>query len=250
MFTITLLFAVLYASEISGMKLVYFNIRGRAEAIRVILEDQGLPYTNDIMDRDRWINEAKPNGIKDGSLMFGQLPALVDPAYGTIVQSNAILRYLGRKLDIYGDDPTFTDMVLDGVEDWRSPYATLIYTEKLAAEALETYKEKVMQPLTADVGGKKGGLANQFDGILSRLDTPYLGGNAPGIADYSLYTVIENNLCIIPDLLTAGDSLKSWFSTMSARPKLSAYVESSPEFRVKVNGNGIGNCVIEEKSEL
>ena len=71
--------------------------------------------------------------------MFGQLPALVDPAYGTIVQSNAILRYLGRKLDIYGDDPTFTDMVLDGVEDWRSPYATLIYTDKLAAEALETY---------------------------------------------------------------------------------------------------------------
>merc|ERR1719480_383236 len=124
----------------------------------MVLEDHSISYTNDIMDRDRWNNVSKPAGIEDGTLKFGQLPALVDPDYGTIVQSNAILRYLGRKLDIYGDDPTFTDMVLDGVEDWRSPYATLIYTEKLAAEALETYKEKVMRPLTADVGGKKGGL--------------------------------------------------------------------------------------------
>ena len=51
MFTITLLFAALYASESSGLKLVYFNIRGRAEAIRMILEDQGVPYTNDIVTR-------------------------------------------------------------------------------------------------------------------------------------------------------------------------------------------------------
>jgi len=229
-----------YAED--AMELAYFNIRGRAEAIRLTLQDQGVSYENDLVDRNRWINDMKPAGIKDGSLKFGQLPSLFDPAYGTIVQSNAILRYLGRKLRIYGPDHTFTDMVMDGIEDWRTPYAKLMYQDELAPEALEKYKEKVMQPLTVDVGGKKGGLVSQFEAILSRVGGEYFGGKGPSIADYSLFSVVENNLCIIPELLSGKKRLQFWYKTMSTRPNILSYVTSDPEFRRNINGRGIGNC--------
>lgn len=64
---------------------------GRGEAIRLLLEDNGLDYTEeDALPWDNWINNVKPK------MAFGQLPCLDDGDF-RLVQSNAILRYLGRK---------------------------------------------------------------------------------------------------------------------------------------------------------
>ena len=68
---------------------------GRGEAIRMLLEDNGLSYEEtDPMPWENFLETWKPK------CAYGQLPALYDGDF-MLVQSNAILRYLGRKLGQY-----------------------------------------------------------------------------------------------------------------------------------------------------
>lgn len=60
---------------------------------------------------------------------FGQAPAFQDGDL-IVAQSDAILRHVGRKFDLYGSslaEAALIDMVLLGVEDVRKAYITLIY---------------------------------------------------------------------------------------------------------------------------
>lgn len=56
-----------------------------------------------------------------------------------ICQSNAICRHLGRKHDMYGAsraEAAVIDEVLDGVEDVRRKYLTLVYQDALVRSGL------------------------------------------------------------------------------------------------------------------
>ena len=69
-------------------------------------------------------------GTKDWP--FGQAPVLHDGDL-VVAQSDAILRHIGRKHDMYGADlaeAAIVDMVLLGVEDLRK--ACLLYTSDAA----------------------------------------------------------------------------------------------------------------------
>ena len=103
----------------------YFNIRGRAEAIRMAMHDQGIEFKDHSFSSDEWGKE-QSDGLKakwnaEGKLAFGQVPMLeVDGMH--IVQSHAILRYLGRKHGWYEGTPhelVRVDLVADGTEDVR-----------------------------------------------------------------------------------------------------------------------------------
>ncbi|XP_043540973.1 glutathione S-transferase P-like [Chiloscyllium plagiosum] len=62
---------------------------------------------------------------------FGQLPKFQDGDL-VLVQSNTILRYLGRQHNLYGKnvkEATLIDMVNDGVEDLRIKYSILIFKD-------------------------------------------------------------------------------------------------------------------------
>lgn len=88
------------ASE-TKMKLIYFDARGRAEPARLMLELRGVPYEYEKMPLDQWMS---PGG-KERALQctpFGQLPILEDGSF-TLCQSRAILRYVARKLGLYGE---------------------------------------------------------------------------------------------------------------------------------------------------
>ena len=55
------------------MTLVYFDLRGRAEAIRLLLEESGVAYRDQRINGDTWAT------IKnDPRLLFGQVPLLQD----------------------------------------------------------------------------------------------------------------------------------------------------------------------------
>ena len=65
-------------------------------------------------------------------------PALARP------QTDAIMRYIGRKFDMYGssiEEATKIDMILQGVEDIRMKYVNLIYKQDLKDEAKKEYKD-------------------------------------------------------------------------------------------------------------
>ena len=59
------------APNIEELTLHYFEARGRAESIRMILQDNNVPYSEVNFSRDEWM-EVKKKGIETGTFTFGQ----------------------------------------------------------------------------------------------------------------------------------------------------------------------------------
>lgn len=76
------------APAIEQLTLQYFQTRGRAEAIRMILEDNGVPYTEINFNKDEW-PEIKKKGIESGTFTFGQ--GIV--TYSLFVEKNSTCLY-------------------------------------------------------------------------------------------------------------------------------------------------------------
>nr|XP_044991594.1 glutathione S-transferase P 2-like isoform X3 [Jaculus jaculus] len=94
--------------------IVYFPSRGRCEAMRLLLADQGQNWKEEVVTLEVW-----GQGPVKASCLFGQLPKFQDGDL-TLYQSNAILRHLGRSLGLYGKnhhEAALVDMVNDGLED-------------------------------------------------------------------------------------------------------------------------------------
>ena len=102
------------------MKLYYFDIYGRAESIRFLLSHAKVAYEN------VYINGEKLQELKaSGKLEFGQVPLLETEDGKQLVQSWAILRFLGRKYGYYPEDPETAwkvDSTIDAVEDYLNAY--------------------------------------------------------------------------------------------------------------------------------
>lgn len=100
----------------NSIRLTYFNVRGKAESIRLLLEDQKIDYTEHRYTMDEW-KEVKP------TLPFHQLPLYQENDL-VIPQTQAILRYLARKHKLYGKDDIeaircdiFQEAILDSREE-------------------------------------------------------------------------------------------------------------------------------------
>ncbi|KAJ3244594.1 hypothetical protein HDU78_010700 [Chytriomyces hyalinus] len=102
-------------SALPKLKLTYFNIKARAEPIRLALAINSIPFEDERIDRSKWM-ELKP------TTTFGQLPLLTVNGDNVIAQSTAILRYVGKlgSLKLYPDDPlkaALVDQLIAQVQD-------------------------------------------------------------------------------------------------------------------------------------
>ena len=102
-----------------SFKLYYFDIYGRAEAIRMLLTHAKQEF------EDHRINNEQVAELKAaGKLEFGQLPMLEHDGKN-LVQSWAILRYLGKLFGYYPEtveDAYRVDSTLDAIEDYLGKY--------------------------------------------------------------------------------------------------------------------------------
>jgi glutathione S-transferase len=100
------------------MKLYYFDIYGRAESIRFLLAHAKVEYEN--------VNAGPIMAdLKKDRLEFGQVPLFHTADGKDLVQSWAILRYLGRTYGYYPEnaDLAYTiDSTIDAVEDYFGAY--------------------------------------------------------------------------------------------------------------------------------
>ncbi|XP_029430191.1 glutathione S-transferase P 1-like [Rhinatrema bivittatum] len=196
-----------------GYVIIYFPVQGRAEAIRLLLADQGAEWKEDVVSIPKWMAgevELKKTAV------FGQLPQFQDGDF-VLFQSNAILRYLGRKYGLYGNNEkegAVIDMVNDGVEDLRLKYSRFVMSE------FETGKEKYMNDLPNQL--------QPFEKLLSKNSKGggFITGNKVSYADFNLLTVLQSHLFLAPDCLKAFPLLSAYKETMTSRPKLKAYLES------------------------
>ncbi|XP_069089183.1 glutathione S-transferase P 1-like isoform X2 [Pleurodeles waltl] len=192
--------------------ITYFNIHGRSGAMRYLLADQGCEWKEDKFSFQDW-NDGKVELKK--TAIFGQLPMFADGDF-ILFQSNAILRYLGRKHDLYGKnnkEAALIDMANDGVEDLREK----IY--KCLTQEWKTNKEKYLEELPNHL--------RNFERLLSQSSSGFIIGSTVSFADYNLLDILLFHLFIAPDCLNSFPRLKAFKEKMESRPKLKAFLQSN-----------------------
>ena len=164
------------------MKIHYFDAPGRPEASRMLLAHAKQPFENVNYTRETF-GELKASG----KLEFGQVPALELPDGRLLVQSNAILRYLGRTLNYYPTEDAFTawriDSTLDSVEDFLTTYGKFSWESDPAIRAANKEKFLAWFP---------GWLAAIEKRLSSNSSQHHVVGDAQTIADFALFHVAVN----------------------------------------------------------
>ncbi|CAI9167280.1 unnamed protein product [Rangifer tarandus platyrhynchus] len=203
--------------------IVYFPTRGRCEALRMLLADQGQSWKEEVVTKESWLQ-----GPLKASCLYGQLPKFQDGDL-TLYQSNAILRHLGRTLGLYGKDQqeaALVDMVNDGVEDLRCKYVSLIYTNYEAGK--EDYVKALPQhlkPFETLLSQNKGGQA-------------FIVGDQISFADYNLLDLLRIHQVLSPSCLDSFPLLSAYVARLNSRPKLKAFLASPEHVNRPINGNG------------
>ncbi|XP_059154693.1 glutathione S-transferase P 1-like isoform X3 [Physella acuta] len=203
-------------------QLIYFNVRGRGEAIRLLFSDNGIAY-EEINCGENWQKDWKHQ------MQFGQVPALRDNDL-QLVQTNAILRHLGRKHGLYGsndEEASLIDMINDGIEDLRVKYLTMIYKN------YENGKDAYIADLPAQL--------QPFEKLLAENGADKSGfcvGSKRSFADYNLFDLLDINLVLHPKCLEEFPVLDSYYKLLLARPGIGDHRESESFKQMPINGNG------------
>ncbi|XP_057205782.1 glutathione S-transferase P-like isoform X1 [Triplophysa rosa] len=203
----------------TSLKLWYFPTKGRAEAVRLMLKDQGKEWEDIAVSGQEW------PAVKQ-SCLFGQLPKLED---GNLIlyQTNAIRRHLARKLGVYGQnerDAALIDMMDDSLVDLLGKYMKLIYQE------YDTGKEKYLQELPENL--------RRYEKILSGNKGGFLVGSQISFADYLLLSLLLYHQVLCPSCLDSFPTLRSYLDRMCARPNLQTYLQSDAYKSKPINANG------------
>ncbi|CAJ0582554.1 unnamed protein product, partial [Mesorhabditis spiculigera] len=157
--------------------LSYFNYRGRAEAIRLMLIDHTIPFAEHTIHEKEWASLRT-------SYPFLQVPTLRIDGHTTIAQTGAIMRYFGRKL------ATMVDVLFEATRDWRNRYQRLIYEEY--EEQKTNYIDHYLPKQIAN-----------FEKIFATrgYEGPYLLGKKLSIADYALFEELCVSKLLAPDCM-------------------------------------------------
>uniref|UniRef100_A0A8C9PU95 Glutathione S-transferase Mu 4 n=1 Tax=Spermophilus dauricus TaxID=99837 RepID=A0A8C9PU95_SPEDA len=187
------------------MTLGYWDIRGLAHPIRLLLEYTDSSYEEkrytmgDAPDYDRsqWLSEKFKL-----SLDFPNLPYLIDGPH-RITQSNAILRYIARKHNLCGEteeEKTRVDILENQAMDTRMQLAMVCYSPDFVSHPLH------------------GSLYSHSPGSDAWEIT---------FVDFLAYDVLDLHRLFEPKCLDAFPNLKDFMSRFEGLKKISAYVKSS-----------------------
>ncbi|XP_040854572.1 glutathione S-transferase Mu 1 isoform X3 [Ochotona curzoniae] len=195
----------------------YWDIRGLAHAIRLLLEYTDTSYEEkrytmgDAPDYDRsqWLSEKFKLGLD-----FPNLPYLIDGTH-KLTQSNAILRYLGRKHNLCGEteeEKIRVDILENQAMDVSNQLAEVCYSpdfEKQKPEYLKGIPDMLKQ-------------FSQFLG-----EKPWFAGDKITFVDFLTYDVLDLHRVFVPSCLEAFPNLKAFVSRFEDLPKISAYIKSN-----------------------
>lgn len=221
-YTLSYIIYLLYHKLIDASPI---SIAARGEYIRLTLAQLGLEYEDLPITKD----EMKSNLQL---FMCGQCPRFVDEDVD-MVQSNSILRHLGRKYNMTGADlkeQAYIDMILDTVEALRPKFMPFIYmgtTEEAKAE----FWEKHVDP--ANANGSTGGAHFAYvESMLNKVskDGPFVLGAKPTIADMAIFDVvnalIEGGLGFEEKFPPLYPKLMAHNAAVAALPNVAAYLAS------------------------
>jgi glutathione S-transferase len=211
----------------------YWNICGLGQCLRYALEIAGVQYLDCRINpgpgepgtagyKRAWM-DAKP-GLQS-KLKFPNLPYLID-GETTMVQTRAILKHLGRKFDLIGDDPSAVDLVLDQASDFDDVHTGMCYRDFAGAATYFTDTLPGELKLWSDYLGAK----------------PFMTGGTVTVADLKIYETFRK-LKLIGSQPSVGQSpfaafasLQSFIDRVEAIPALKKY-QASPAFMARPLNN-------------
>ncbi|KAK0404809.1 hypothetical protein QR680_017641 [Steinernema hermaphroditum] len=208
-------------------EVTYFDIRGFAEMIRLLLIDQGIEFTEKripMEDKEAWLS------IKD-SFTFGQVPCLKE-GDKEIVQTGTIMRHLARKHNLYGDsedDFVHADLFFDGVRDLRAKYGNFIYNNYDVPGKRQEFLEEIAPTALA-----------KLESLLKTRQNGehFVLGEKISYADYNLFEELDVLLILDAHTLDKFPILKAFHKRMSERPLLKDYVQKRNASGMWISGNG------------
>ncbi|OXA52352.1 glutathione S-transferase 1 [Folsomia candida] len=196
-------------------KLTYFNMRGRAECIRMIFAAAGTKYEDNRIASEDW------PAVK-ASTPWGQIPIL-EVGDKTLAQTITICRYLGHQLKLSGKDSweaAKCDEYVDAVNDLFNEWVKYFF-EKDPDKKIKAHADFKSVPLPKYL--------SKFNDIQSKVDGPYLIGKDLTWADIFIADKL-NRLQETegPDVLDPYPNLKAFKEAVHAVPNIKAYVSQRP----------------------
>mmetsp|Transcript_7780 Transcript_7780/g.12880 ORF Transcript_7780/g.12880 Transcript_7780/m.12880 type:complete len:239 (+) Transcript_7780:144-860(+) len=222
-----------------NITIVYFGLAGRAEPIRLAAVVGKLPFYN------KAINFKDFGAMQQDKdrLPLGQLPLLEieDERIGhkTIIpQTDAILRYVGKRTGLYPDDPLEAlqvDSIMDTIKALEAPMeVTFMGPVKslIADKEWEKDEKLAMRKRILEVAIPK--YLGFLERKLTENGTGWLVGTSITIADLRLYfpcqVMIGNGILdgIPPESLDSYPNIKKCMAKISEIPEVVAWYEAHP----------------------
>lgn len=225
--------------------LSYFELRGRAEASRLLLGDLGVEFI------DRRITSPEEWEALKQDVPFGGLPRYQDERVD-LTQSHAILRYLARTQGLVG---------LDGLPGENDAAAWVVYDE--IQEVLSETQEHLWRfAWEADYQDTRetyaNGILRWFLGALQQWysehgEGEYWVGDTISHIDYLAFTYLDEVRAFFPETLARVELLAAFHARMQARPRIAEYIDSGRRpvvFGMAVDGPKVDPDVTLEPGQM
>ena len=213
-------------------ELGYWAIRGLGQPIRFL-----LAHAEVVFSEVRFGINQDGSILADGShdwaihkgtlsMPFPNLPYLIvsnGPAEVQLTQSNAVMRYLARRFDYYGDtesDQIWIDILQDEAYDFRNSIINTVYT--LGPEYQAAFNEFTSTAVPRYLDGFENYLSNRG------IHTHFVGSRI-SLVDFILYELIWQVSIMVPGSVTDTHrpSLQRFIEEFAKIPQISAYMTRS-----------------------
>lgn len=204
----------------------YWDIRGLATPIRLLLEQAGVQYEEELykcgpppdFNRSEWMNKKFTMGMD-----FPNLPYYIDGDV-KLSQSHVILRHLARKHNLAGNteaEKCRVDLAATQAYDYHIEYARIVYNpdfNNLKVDYMKTVPDKMKA--FSDFLGK-----NQF-----------IAGDHVTYADFVLFEFLEGQLYLSPSVLKDFPVLEKYHYNITKLEAVERYFNSARAIKFPFNG--------------
>ncbi|KAK8739209.1 hypothetical protein OTU49_003533 [Cherax quadricarinatus] len=196
----------------------YWNIRGLAQPIRLLLEYTGTEFEDKFYvcgpapdyDKSCWFDIKEDLGLD-----FPNLPYYIDGDV-KITQSNAILRYISRKHDLVGkteEEKIRVDILENQAMDFRNGFVRLCYLE------FNLQKQRYLDALPKTI--------KTFSEFLGTR--PWFAGDNITFVDFLMYELLDQHLQLDDTCLKNAKNLQEFQKRFEDLEPIKKYM-ASPRF--------------------
>lgn len=203
--------------QMSTYKLIYFNLKGRAEVARFLFAQAGVKYEDKRVENEEWL-EMKPN------TPTGCLPILeVDGK--PLTGSGPITRFLAERFGLAGSNDFETAEIAGIVDVLTDCFLKLIpwFYEQDEEKKAKIKKENLEEHIP------------KYWGIIekkiqeNKSDAGWIYGDKLTCGDFAVYCSLEHLLKFDPDFLSKYPGVFKLKKAVEALPNIAKWLKERPD---------------------